>query len=104
MLYCLWVTLPEEDDNFIIETTKPFPNWKNMSEKEQKQFIREQIRGKSNEELVKVHFRDGLLVKALLLLTQYRDWFSLLYHAKSVPGLGLHAVLLKFRTGLLGLQ
>ncbi|KAJ7356265.1 hypothetical protein OS493_026022 [Desmophyllum pertusum] len=25
MLYCLWVTLAEEDDEFIIETTKPLP-------------------------------------------------------------------------------
>ena len=57
MLYCLWVTLPEEDDNFIIETTKPLPEWKDMSEKEQKQFIRERIIGQSNEDLVKVKTR-----------------------------------------------
>ena len=54
MLYCLWVTLPEEDDNFIIETTKPLPKWKGMSTKEQKQFMRERIIGKSNEDLAKV--------------------------------------------------
>lgn len=54
MLYCLWVTLPEEDDNFIIETTKPLPKtWKNLSIKEQKLFIKTRIIGKSNEELAK---------------------------------------------------
>ncbi|KAL9973863.1 hypothetical protein ACROYT_G020369 [Oculina patagonica] len=56
MLYCLWLTLPEEDDQFIIETTKPLPpKWNNMSEKEQIKFIRERIIGKTNEELAKDH-------------------------------------------------
>lgn len=56
ILYCLWITLPEEDDQFIIETTKPLPSaWKGMSEKKQKEFIRERIIGKSNEELAKDH-------------------------------------------------
>lgn len=57
MLYCLWVTLPEDDDNFIIETTKPLQEWNGMSENKQKQFIRERILGKSNEELAKVKAR-----------------------------------------------
>ena len=64
MLYCLWVTLPEEDDNFIIETTKPLPKWKGMSENEQKQFIRERILGKSNEELAKVKARSTTELKS----------------------------------------
>ena len=55
MLYCLWLTLPEEDDQFIIETTKPLPpKWNKMSEKEQIKFMRERIVGKTNEELAKV--------------------------------------------------
>lgn len=55
MLYCLWLTLPEDDDQFIIETTKPLPpKWKNMSQKEQIKFMRERIIGKTNEELAKV--------------------------------------------------
>jgi len=50
------VTLPEEDDNFIIETTKPLPEkWKNLSQEEQKRLIKDRIIGKSNEELAKVN-------------------------------------------------
>ena len=63
MLYCLWVTLPEEDDNFIIETTKPLPKtWKNLSIREQKLFIKTRIIGKSNEELAKVTKKTEILV------------------------------------------
>lgn len=52
---CLWVTLAEKDDNFVIETTKPLPKkYNNMSEKEQIKFIKERILGRPNEELVKV--------------------------------------------------
>lgn len=59
IMYCLWVTLAEDDDNFVLETTKALPKkWNKMSEKQQKQFIRERILGKSNEELVKV-FNDS---------------------------------------------
>ena len=55
MLYCLWLTLPEEDDQFIIETTKALlTKWNNMSEKEQIKFIKQRIIGKTNEELAKV--------------------------------------------------
>lgn len=54
-MYCLWVTLAEKDDNFVIETTKPLPKkYNNMSEKEQIKFIKERILGRPNEELVKV--------------------------------------------------
>ena len=57
MMYCLWVTLAQDDDNFVLETTRALPKkYKKMSEKQQKEFIRERILGKSNEELVKVQF------------------------------------------------
>lgn len=56
LLYCLWVTLAEEDDNFIIETTKPLPEkWTNLSQEQQKRLIKDRIIGKSNEELAKVN-------------------------------------------------
>jgi len=51
ILYCQWVTLANEDDNFIIKTTKPLPKWKTWTEKEHIKFIRKRILGKSNEEL-----------------------------------------------------
>lgn len=55
IMYCLWVTLAEKDDNFVIETTKPLPKkYNNMSQKEQIKFIKERILGRSNEELVQV--------------------------------------------------
>ncbi|KAK2547035.1 L-tyrosine decarboxylase, partial [Acropora cervicornis] len=54
IVYCLWVTLAKEDDNFVIQTTKPLPKFKNWSEPEQLRFIRERILGKSNERLVQV--------------------------------------------------
>ena len=53
-MYCLWVTLANEDDNFVIETTKPLPKFKNWSEKQQIKFIRERILGKTNDELAQV--------------------------------------------------
>ena len=55
IMYCLWVTLAEKDDNFVIETTKPLPKkYNNMSRKEQMEFIKERILKKSNEELIQV--------------------------------------------------
>lgn len=55
IMYCLWVTLAEKDDNFVIETTKPLPKkYKNMSRKEQMKFIRKSILGRSNEKLTQV--------------------------------------------------
>ena len=54
ILYCLWVTLANEDDNFVLVTTKPLPKFKEWSEEQQIKFIRERILGKTNEELVKV--------------------------------------------------
>jgi len=54
ILYCLWVTLANEEDNFVIETTKTLPKFKNWSEKHQMKFIRERILGKTNDELAQV--------------------------------------------------
>lgn len=54
ILYCLWVTLANEDDDFVLVTTKPLPKYKKWSEEQQMKFIRERILGKTNEELVKV--------------------------------------------------
>ncbi|KAK2567754.1 L-tyrosine decarboxylase [Acropora cervicornis] len=53
ILYCLWVTLANEDDNFVLVTTKPLPKFNEWSEEQQIKFIRERILGKTNEELVK---------------------------------------------------
>ena len=54
ILYCLWVTLANEDDNFVLVTTKLLPNFKKWSEEQQIKFIRERILGKTDEEIVKV--------------------------------------------------
>ena len=54
ILYCLWVTLANRDDNFVLVTTKPLPKFNEWSEEQQIKFIRERILGKTNEELVKV--------------------------------------------------
>ena len=54
ILYCLWVTLADEDDIFVIQTTKSLPTFKKLTEEEQIKFIKERIIGKTNEELVKV--------------------------------------------------
>ena len=54
ILYCLWVTLANEDDDFVLVTTKALPKYKKWSEEQQMKFIRERILGKTNEELVKV--------------------------------------------------
>ncbi|XP_067020489.1 uncharacterized protein [Acropora muricata] len=49
IVYCLWLTLAKEDDNFVIQTTKPLPKFKNWSEQEQITFMKERILRKSNE-------------------------------------------------------
>ena len=54
IMYCMWITLADNDDNFVIETTKPLPKFKNWTEMQQKKFIKERILGKSNEELAQV--------------------------------------------------
>ncbi|KAJ7389684.1 hypothetical protein OS493_029576 [Desmophyllum pertusum] len=52
ILYCLWTTLAKEEDNFVTTTTKSLPKWKHMhAVKEQIQFIRDRILGRTNEEL-----------------------------------------------------
>ena len=66
IVYCLWLTLAKEDDNFVIQTTKPLPEFKNLSEQEQIRFIRERILGKSNEQLVQVS--DFILLELSILL------------------------------------
>ena len=65
-MYCLWLTVAKEDDNFVIQTTKPLPEFKNLSEQEQIRFIRERILGKSNEQLVQVS--DFILLELSILL------------------------------------
>ncbi|XP_068716270.1 uncharacterized protein [Montipora foliosa] len=52
IVYCLWLTLAREDDNFVVHTTKPLPKFKNWSEQEQIRFIKERILGRSNKQLV----------------------------------------------------
>lgn len=54
IMYCMWITLADNDDNFVIETTKPLPKFKNWTEMQQNKFIKERILGKSNEELAQV--------------------------------------------------
>lgn len=53
-MYCLWATLGQENDSFVIRTTKPLPKWKNLTVQEQVQFIRERILGRTNKELAEV--------------------------------------------------
>ena len=54
IMYCMWITLADNDDNFVIETTKPLSKFKNWTEMQQNKFIKERILGKSNEELAQV--------------------------------------------------
>lgn len=55
ILYCYWVCMAEDDDKFLVETTKPLPSV------DLKNFIRNNIIGKSNEELA----QDDSLMKFL---------------------------------------
>ncbi|XP_015748257.1 PREDICTED: uncharacterized protein LOC107328056 [Acropora digitifera] len=66
IVYCLWVTLAKEDDNFVIQTTKPLPKFKNWSEQEQIRFIRERILGKSDERLVQLESSNDTPVKFII--------------------------------------
>ena len=55
ILYCNWVCLSEEFDNFVLETTKPLPTGNVPgTEVDYVTYIRENILGKSNEDLAKV--------------------------------------------------
>ena len=54
IVYCLWLTLAKEDDNFVIQTTKPLSKFKNWSEQKQITFMKERILRKSNEQLFQV--------------------------------------------------
>lgn len=56
ILYCHWVCMAEDFDNFVLETTKPLPDGEVPGEDiDYKTFIRENILAKTNEELSKVH-------------------------------------------------
>lgn len=61
ILYCYWVCLAEDDDDFVIETTKPLPFGVT------KAFIRDNILGKSNEELAKVLYEQCILIDIVIL-------------------------------------
>lgn len=55
ILYCYWVCMAEDFDNFVLETTKQLPQRKVPGEDvDYKTFIKENILGKTNEELSKV--------------------------------------------------
>jgi len=74
IMYCLWVTLAEKDDNFVIETTKPLPKkYKKMSRKEQMTFIKERILGRSNEELSQVNERTNISYVGIPLEVRVRS-------------------------------
>ena len=79
IMYCLWVTLAEKDDNFVIETTKPLPKkYKKMSRKEQMTFIKERILGRSNEELSQVNEKSAQNYKIPLCCKLLTDCFKCL--------------------------
>ena len=61
ILYCYWVCLAEDDDDFVIETTKPLPFGVT------KAFLRDNILGKSNEELAKVLYEQCILTDIVIL-------------------------------------
>lgn len=48
ILYCYWVCLAEDDDDFLVITTKSLPS------EDAKTFIRNNVIGKSNEEIAQV--------------------------------------------------
>lgn len=55
ILYCYWVCMTEDFDNFVLETTKALPDGKVPGgDVDYKTFIEENILGKTNEELSKV--------------------------------------------------
>ena len=60
ILYCYWVCMAEDDDNFVCETTKPLPPGTvpvgpgATEEVDYKTFIKRNVLGKFNEELSKV--------------------------------------------------
>ena len=51
LMYCLWTTLAQDNDPFIVVTTKPL---KSTIVADPIAFIRNNIIGKSNEEIAKV--------------------------------------------------
>ena len=67
ILYCYWVCMSEEFDDFVLETTKPLPT-ENVpgTEVDYVTYIRENILGKTNEELAKVPLNIMLNLSSLL--------------------------------------
>lgn len=61
ILYFYWVCLAEDDDDVVIESTKPLPF------RVTKAFIRDNILGKSNEELAKVLYEQCILIDIVIL-------------------------------------
>lgn len=55
-MYCYWVCLAEDDDDFVVETTKPLPNEIPGLTEDPKTFIKKNILGRSNEDIAKVEF------------------------------------------------
>jgi len=53
LLYCVWLTLAEDDDDFVCVPMKPPPA--SMYIVDMKTFIRERILWKTNEELIQVY-------------------------------------------------
>ena len=51
-MYCLWTTIAQDQDPFIVVTTKPLTS--EIVREDPVQFIRDNIMGKSNEEIEKV--------------------------------------------------
>mgnify|MGYP000011217971 FL=1 len=51
-MYCLWTTLARDEDPFVVVTTKPLKGAK--IPQNPVQFIRDNIMGKSNEEIEEV--------------------------------------------------
>ena len=56
ILYCYWVCMSEEFDNFVLQTTKPLPT-ENLAGTDNVTYIRENILGKTNEELAQVRLK-----------------------------------------------
>ena len=51
-MYCLWTTIAQDQDPFIVVTTKPLKS--KIIPENPVQFIRDNIMGKSNEEIEEV--------------------------------------------------
>lgn len=54
LLYCKWLTLAKENDNFVCILHQPLPPELGMDLESAKQFIHQHITGRSNEEIMEV--------------------------------------------------